>query len=158
MTMPTPELSMPTPPADFLAEFEPEPPWARRGERQSFQSKLAAGLRGIRHAIRGDSSFFVHAYRGLLIALTAILLRVSPIGWCLLIISAGFVLIAEMMYSALDTVIRTLGDPEEPGMRAAREIATGGVLIAATISGTITVTVLLLRLGYLLAWWDTILK
>jgi diacylglycerol kinase len=144
--------------SEFLLDSEPEPEWARRGERQTFRGKFAAGLRGIRRAVRGDSSFFAHAYRGLLIALTASLLRVSPLGWCLLVISGAFVLIAEMAYSAIDTLIRTMGDPDEPGLRAAREIATGGVVIAAIISGALTIAILLIRLGYLLGWWDLTLK
>ena len=28
------------------------------------RAKFAAGLRGLKHAIRGDSSFFAHGYRG----------------------------------------------------------------------------------------------
>ena len=43
---------------------------ARAGRRNS-REKFAAGLRGLKHAIRGDSSFFAHAYRGLLIGMTA---------------------------------------------------------------------------------------
>lgn len=139
-------------------DLPPEPEWARRGGRQTFRGKLAAGLRGVKLAIRGDSSFFAHAYRGLLIALTASMLRVSALGWCLLAISAGFVLIAEMFYGAIDTLSRSLGDPDEPGLRAAREIATAGVLIGSTVAGAVTITVLLLRFGQLLGWWDAALR
>ena len=35
----------------------------------------------------------------------------------------------------------------------AREIATGGVLVAAVASGAVTITVLLTKLGDLLGWW-----
>ncbi len=143
---------------DMLEGFEPEPAWARRGERQSARGKFAAGLRGIRHAIRGDSSFFAHFYRGVLIALTAGLLRVSPLGWFLLVIAATLVLLAEMTNSAIDTLVRATGDPEAPGPRVAREIANGGVVIAAISSGAITVSVLVIRLGFLLGWWDLVVR
>jgi diacylglycerol kinase len=144
--------------ADLLENQAPEPPWSRRGERQSARGKFTSGLRGIRHAIRGDSSFFAHFYRGVLIALTAILLRVSPLSWCLLAVSATLVLLAEMTNSAIDTVVRAIGDPDAPGMRVAREIANGGVVVAAISSGAITIFVLLTRLGFLLGWWDLVLR
>lgn len=146
------------PPDDFLADFRPDPPWARRGERQSARGKFASGLRGIRHAIRGDSSFFAHGYRAVLIVLTACLLRVSPLGWCLLLVSATLVLLSEMAYGAIDTLIRATGDPDEPGLRVAREIACGGVVVAAVASGILTGCVLTIRLGYLLSWWDLTIR
>lgn len=148
----------PAPRDDFMENFQPEPNWARRGERQSSSGKFADGLRGIRHAVRGDSSFFAHFYRGVLIALTAMLLRVSPLSWCLLVVSAALVLIAEMTNSAMDTLIRATGDPDEPGLRVAREIANGGVVVAAMSSGAITVSVLVIRLGFLLGWWDLVVR
>ncbi len=126
---------------------------AAQAGRPTFRAKFAAGLRGLKYALRGDSSFFAHAYRGLLIALTAGLLGVGPLGWCLIIIGAAMVLIAELMNSAIDTLARALGDPEQPGLKMAREIATGGVLVAATTSGAISVLVLLLKLNEMLNLW-----
>ena len=98
--------------------------WTARAGRRNSREKFAAGLRGLKHAIRGDSSFFAHAYRGTLIALTAALLGVDPWGWCLLVIAACLVLLAELTHSAVDTLARAVGDPEEPRLKIAREIAT----------------------------------
>jgi len=136
-----------------LEELEATPPWAPRPDRRGSREKLAAGLRGLKHAIRGDSSFFAHAYRGTLIALTAALLSVDPLGWCLLVIAAAFVLLSELTHSAVDTLARAAGDPEDPPLKMAREIAAAGVLVAAVASGSLTVTVLLVKFGELLRWW-----
>jgi diacylglycerol kinase (ATP) len=125
---------------------------ARAGRRNS-REKFAAGLRGLKHAIRGDSSFFAHAYRGLLIGMTAALLGVNLWGWCLLVIAACLVLLSELTHSAVDTLARAVGDPEEPRLRIAREIATASVVVAAFASGAVTVTVLTWKLGELLGWW-----
>src|SRR6476646_496093 len=125
---------------------------ARAGRRDS-REKFAAGLRGLKHAIRGDSSFFAHGYRGILIALTAAMLGVSPWGWCLLIVSACLVLMAELTHSAIDTLARALGDPEHVPIRMAREIGTAVVLIATFGSGAVTITVLTLKIGEMLGWW-----
>lgn len=128
-----------------LAQFETPPGWTPRAGRRNFREKFGAGLRGLKYALRGDSSFFAHAYRGLLIALAAGLLGVGPLQWCILVLAAGLVLIAELAHSALDTLARSLGDPDDPGPTAAREIATGGVLVAVIVFAAVSATVLALR-------------
>ena len=136
-----------------LEQLEETPPWAPRADRRGSREKFAAGLRGLKHAIRGDSSFFAHAYRGTLIALTATMLSVDPLGWCLLTISASLVLLAELSHSAVDTLARAAGDPEDPPLKMAREIAAAGVLVAAFSSGALTITVLLVKFGEMMGWW-----
>jgi diacylglycerol kinase (ATP) len=139
--------------ADPLAEWGETPAWAPRAGRRTFREKFAAGVSGLKHAVRGDSSFFAHAYRGLLIALTAALLGVGPMAWCLLVLATGLVLIAELTHSAVDSLARALGDPNEPRLKVAREIATAGVLIAVTLFAAVSITVLMVKLGELLGWW-----
>ena len=143
------------PPLDSqrLEELETMSPWTPRADRRGSREKFAAGLRGLKHAIRGDSSFFAHAYRGTLIALTAAMLSVDPLGWCLLTISASLVLLAELTHSAVDTLARAVGDPGDAPLKMAREIAAAGVLVAAFASGALTITVLLVKFGELMGWW-----
>jgi diacylglycerol kinase (ATP) len=128
-------------------------PWAPRADLRGSRGKFAAGLRGLKAAIRGDSSFFAHAYRGTLIAITAALVSVDPLGWCLLVIGGCLVLLSELTYSAVDTLARAYGDPDDLPLKTAREISAAGVLVAAFVSGGLTVTVLLVKFGELLGWW-----
>jgi diacylglycerol kinase len=136
-----------------LAELQTPAPWAPRADRRGSKEKFAAGLRGLKHAIRGDSSFFAHAYRGTLIALTAALLSVDPLGWCLLLISASLVLLSELTNSAVDTLARAAGNPDDPPLQMAREIAAGGVVVATFASGALTGTVLVVKFGEMFGWW-----
>src|SRR5690348_2475284 len=87
-------------------DLELAPELTARADRRNTRSKLFAGFRGLKHAVRGDSSFFAHGYRGTLIAITAALLGVNQWGWCLLIIAACLVLLAELAHSAVDTLAR----------------------------------------------------
>jgi diacylglycerol kinase len=127
-----------------------------RAGRRNLHEKLVAGLVGIKHAIRGDSSFFAHAYRALLVFLTAGMIGVSPIGWFLLILALGLVLIAELMHSAVDTLARAIGDPDEPRLKVARDVAASGVLVSVFISAAVSIAVLTLKLGEYLGWWDRV--
>jgi diacylglycerol kinase (ATP) len=123
-----------------------------RADRRNTRGKLFAGFRGLKHAIRGDSSFFAHGYRGTLIAISAALLGVNQWGWCLLVIAACLVLLAELAHSAVDTLARAIGDPDEPRLRMAREIAAACVLVAAFGSGAVTTIVLGWKLGEFMGW------
>lgn len=138
---------------ELLRELQTVVPWAPRADRRNSRQKFYAGLRGLKYAIRGDSSFFAHGYRGILIATTAVLLKVDPLGWCLLVIAASMVLLAELTHSAVDTLARGAGDPDDPPLKAAREMAAACVLVAAFSSGALTTTVLTLKFGELLGWW-----
>lgn len=95
-------------------DLDTPPAWTARAGRRNTREKFVAGLMGLKHAVRGDSSFFAHAYRGTLIALTAALLGVNPLGWCLLVFGACLVLLSELTHSAIDTLARAAGDPEDP--------------------------------------------
>jgi diacylglycerol kinase len=128
--------------------------WTARAGRRGVREKLGASLVGLKHALRGDSSFFAHTYRFLLIALFAAVMGIGPLGWLLLLIGAALIFMAELTHSAVDTLARALGDPEQPGLKVAREIATAGVLVAVFTAATIWITVLVLKLGDLLGWWS----
>lgn len=138
----------------FRLQFpsDAEPGVAARAGRRGTRDKFVAGVRGLKHAIRGDSSFFAHFYRGVMIVIIAALLGVNQWGWCLLILGGSLVLLAELCHSAIDTLARAIGDPDEPRLTIAREIAAAGVLVVAFTSGAVTVIVLSWNLAQQLGW------
>ncbi|WP_197446775.1 diacylglycerol kinase family protein [Tautonia plasticadhaerens] len=138
---------------DLEAEAEGldhHPSGDRRGA--TTRRKLAEGARGIKLAIRAESGFFAHGYRGLLIAISAVILDVSPMGWCFLIVSAALVLLAETFRCGVIAVLDAAARPGDPKARAAEEIASGGLLFASITSACLTFTVLGSKLGELLGW------
>jgi diacylglycerol kinase len=133
-------------------DFEQNSEASAHADRRNTRQKMAAGFRGLKAAIRGDSSFFAHGYRGTLIAITAALLGVNQWGWCLLTLGSCLILISELAHSSIDTLARAIGDPEEPRLNTAREIAAAGVLVAAFGAGAITTIVLGSRFAILFGW------
>jgi diacylglycerol kinase len=149
----TPEPPVPPDPyGHLLADQEASSEPAAHADRRNVRGKLAAGWRGLKAAVRGDSSFFAHFYRGTLVLITAALLGIDQRGWCLLILGACLVLVSELAHSAVDTLARAVGDPEELRLKTAREIAAAGVLVAAIGSLAVTLMILGARLFDLLGW------
>jgi len=134
------------------AQLDDAPGFSAHADRRGTKGKLVAGFRGLKQAVRGDSSFYAHLYRGVLIVIIAGLLQVNVWGWCLLILGGSLVLLAELCNSAVDTLARAIGDPEEPRLNIAREIAAAGVLVVAFTSGTVTIIVLSTKLAELFGW------
>ena len=137
--------------ADLIASASSTPP-ARAG-RRDLREKLGAGLSGCKHAIRGDSSFFAHGYRAVLVFLTAGMLGVNVQGWIILIMAFVAIFIAELNHSAIDTLARVIGDPDEPRLKVARDIAAAGVLVAVVGSACVVGVIFVLKFGDLLGWW-----
>jgi diacylglycerol kinase (ATP) len=133
-------------------QFDDAPGVAAQAGRRGTKDKFVAGVRGLKQAIRGDSSFFAHFYRGAMITIIAALVGVNQWGWCLLILAGSLVLLAELCHSAVDTLARAIGDPDEPRLTIAREIAAAGVLVVAFSSGAVTVIVLAWKLAQQLGW------
>lgn len=125
---------------------------ANEAKNTTTRKKLAEGARGIKRALRAESSFFAHAYRGLLIAISALILGVSATGWCFLIVSAALVLITETFRCAISISLDLLAEPGDPKAIAIREIASGGLLFASISSACLTIMVLGERLGEVLGW------
>ncbi|WP_240910968.1 diacylglycerol kinase [Paludisphaera soli] len=153
---PTPRGLLPVPEFDerrLRLQLEDVPGISSQADRRGTKGKLYAGLRGLKQAIRGDSSFYAHLYRGVLIVIIAAVLQVNLWGWCLLVLGGSLVLLAELCHSAVDTLARAIGDPDEPRLTIAREIAAAGVLVVAFTSGAITAVVLTTKLAELFGWW-----
>ena len=152
----TPRSLLPVPEFDearFQLQLEQQSPeLTARADRRNSRGKMLAGIRGLKHAIRGDSSFFAHGYRGTLIVIIAAMLGVNAWGWCLIVLGACLVLIAELAHSAVDTLARAIGDPDEPMLSMAREIAAACVVVAAFGSGAVTSSVLAIKLAQLQGW------
>ncbi len=113
-----------------------------RADGLTTRRKAAAGLRGLKLAVRGDSSFFAHFYRGTLLAVLASVLGVNATGWCVLVVAACLVLIAELAHSAVDALATAIGPANDLRLKSAREIADAGVLVAAIGAGILAVLVL----------------
>ena len=112
--------------------------------KRTWRSGIRVGLRGIKKGIRGQSSFFVHFFFGALVVAAAVVLRCELVEWCILLGCIGFVLVSELISSALQTLVRGLDKETRDRVSPALDIAAGGVLMA-TITASIIGTILFIN-------------
>ena len=124
-----------------------------RCHRRTWSSKFADAFRGLARAVRSQSSFLVHVWVAAAVVAAAAAMRVSAVEWCLLAGAIGFVLVAEVFNTAIESLARALPPGRHPRIRDALDMAGGGVLLSAVTAAVIGAIVFLRRAGELFEIW-----
>ncbi len=117
----------------------PASPFAAKPNR-TWTNKFADAFRGIKYGVRGHSSFFVHFFVTVLVITAAVVFECSRTEWCLLLLCIGFVLVTELINSAIETLFQGLDSRSKDRAWRALDIAAGAVLLAsmtAAVVGTV---------------------
>jgi diacylglycerol kinase (ATP) len=88
-------------------------------------------VEGIIHVLRTHRNMRLHFAAALIVLVLALVLGVSRIELIVLLISIAFVLIAEMINSAIEAAIDVSTSSFDPLAKLAKDIAAGAVLIAS---------------------------
>jgi diacylglycerol kinase len=88
-------------------------------------------VRGVKVAVRGEVNFFVHLFIAVLAGAAGGVIELSDDRWCIYILCVTVVLAAEMFNTAIEHLARAVTREQHPEVRAALDIASGGVLVAA---------------------------
>ena len=120
---------------------------------RSWSHKFGDAFRGLRRAVRSQTSFAVHLTVAVAVVIAAAVLRVSLVEWCLLVGAIGFVLTAEVFNTAIESLARAHDVGRHPRIRDALDMASAAVLLAAITAAMIGVVVFGTRAGGWLGLW-----
>jgi diacylglycerol kinase (ATP) len=96
-----------------------------------FIDSVNCAIEGIIHAARTEKHMRRHFLAALLLLLAVLLLRVSPLEFALLTVSVCFVLFAELINTAVEALVDLVSPEFHPLAKIAKDVAAGGVLVAA---------------------------
>ena len=88
-------------------------------------------IEGIIHVLRTHRNMRLHFAAAVTVLVLALVLGVSRIELIVLLLSVSFVLIAEMINSAIEAAIDVATSSFDPLAKLAKDIAAGAVLIAS---------------------------
>ena len=88
-------------------------------------------VEGIIHVLRTHRNMRLHFLAAIVVLVLALVLGVSRIELIVLLLSIAFVLIAEMINSAIEAAIDVATSSFDPLAKLAKDIAAGAVLIAS---------------------------
>jgi diacylglycerol kinase (ATP) len=133
----------PAPPA-VEPEAPPAPPpeleLARLETRKRPHSLLLSfnyAIEGVIHVLRRERNMRVHFLLATVILVLAFAYDVSKLELMALLVAISFVLIAEMINTAVEEMIDLTTKAYDPRAKIAKDVSAGAVLIAAVVAATI---------------------
>ena len=99
--------------------------------RTSLIASFNYAVEGIIHVLRTHRNMRLHFLAAVVVLVLALVLGVSRIELIVLLLSIAFVLIAEMINSAIEAAIDVATSSFDPLAKLAKDIAAGAVLIAS---------------------------
>lgn len=97
---------------------------------------------GLAYLVRTQVNARIHLGCTLAVILLAAYLQVDPTGWALLTIAISIVWIGESFNTAIESMLDLLHPENHPLVKAAKDVAAAGVLLAAMAAGLIGLLVL----------------
>lgn len=122
----------------------------RPKKRRPWRDKFREAFRGTKRGVRGHSSFYVHFFFAAIVVAMAGALECGWIEWCLLLGCIGFVFVAELFNSAIETLFHGLDDGTKNRIHGCLDIASGAVLIASLTAALVGGIIFVRRFAILL--------
>lgn len=98
---------------------------------QHFSRRFHFALLGLKRTLREERSFRTHLLAAAGVLAVLLVTRPAPLWWAILGLAVGFVLMAELFNTALETLIDHLHPEQHPEVGAAKDIAAAAVLVAS---------------------------
>ncbi|SFG68187.1 diacylglycerol kinase [Pontibacter chinhatensis] len=94
-------------------------------------------FKGINAAVRSEPHMRLHVLSGIAVVVLGFAFDVTKTEWCLLAASIGLVVTAEIMNTAIETVVNLVSPEYNPLAGKAKDLAAGAVLIAAATAAVV---------------------
>lgn len=98
---------------------------------------------GLKVVIQRERNFKIHLLAAIFVVIISFILKLSLIQWSIIILVIGLVLVSEMFNSAIELLIDYIKPEVNSNAKMIKDMAAGGVLVAAFISIIIASLVLL---------------
>jgi len=108
---------------------------------------------GLKICFTAETNFRIHVLFGSIAILLGIVLGMSATEWMAVILCIAFVMAMEMLNTAAEKLCDVVYKETHPGIKAVKDIAAGGVLIAAAGS---LITGLIIFLPKIIAYLKSI--
>jgi diacylglycerol kinase (ATP) len=124
-------VSITTPPRRDEGERRLAPPPPAPGRAPSVLDSFNYAFEGIIHVLRTQRNLRIHFAIAIVVVAAAAALGVARMELIALLLSIAFVLVAEMLNSAIEGAIDVSTTSFDPNAKLAKDVAAGAVLIAS---------------------------
>jgi len=118
-------------------------------DKSSLLQSFNHAFQGLVYSVRHQRNMRIHLAVALVVLIASVFLNVSRTELAVLFIAITFVLLAEMVNSAIESVVDIITDEFDPRAKAAKDIAAGAVLVSAFNALVVAYLVLADRLAHI---------
>lgn len=105
------------------------------GKHPSFVKSFGYAVEGIAEAFKGERNFKVMLALGTLAVVAGFVLRIDALSWVAVLLMTGLVLFAELINTALESVVDLASPDFHPLAKRAKDLAAGAVLVLSVFVG-----------------------
>ena len=106
-------------------------------DRKRLISSFKFAGQGILQAYRGEQNLRIHTFMAILVIVFGVFLRISYFEWIACLLLIALVLMAEFFNTAIEYVVDLASPKVHPLAKAAKDVASAGVLMMAIISAIV---------------------
>ena len=104
---------------------------------KKFIKSLFFAFSGIAYAFRSQVNMRFHIYAASFVILSAIVLQISPLEWCIILFCIGSVMAAELINTSIEINVDLLSPERNKNAGYAKDSAAAAVLVICIISAII---------------------
>ena len=125
----------------------------KKEDHPTFRRSFLFAMQGFRMALRTERNIKVMIVGGLLAIVAGIVVRLDFLSWAIVLLCCGVVIAAELLNTAIETVVDLVSPEYHPLAGRAKDIAAGAVyslcVIVAFVGLIVFARAILMRLGIL---------
>ncbi|OFW57440.1 MAG: diacylglycerol kinase [Actinobacteria bacterium RBG_16_64_13] len=121
---------------------------AAEGRKTTLLQSFNHAFQGLVHAVRRERNMRFHLAVAVVVLIVSIFLNLSKLELAAVLVAITFVLVAELVNSAIETVVDIVTDEFDPRAKIAKDVAAGAVLVAAINALAVAYLVLADRLTH----------
>ena len=133
-----------------MTESSGSPPPTRHS--RPLTDSFRDAFRGVAFVLRTQRNSWIHLLAASLVTAAGLALGLTLPEWAVLALAVTLVLVAEMVNTALETLLDALSPEYHPLVGAAKDVAAGAVLLSSVGAVIVGLLVLGVRLVHLFGW------
>lgn len=107
----------------------------------SMRARFGYAFQGIRYGISTQINLRIHLTATAIVVVLALLLKVPPTQFCILMLTCGAVISAELLNTAVECTVNLASPGYHPLAKAAKDCAAGAVLALALFAVVIGIVI-----------------
>lgn len=111
---------------------------------------ISWALSGISFAFRTQFNFRFHLFSALIVVAVSVLLKISPLEWCIILLCIASVITAELLNTAQEFNTDLLSPGYHESAKHVKDLAAAAVLVVSIISAVIGCIIFLPKLFVLI--------